>query len=72
MLIWIHRDSRDDTYDICEHYGDAIGPDFVQVDVDEALVGDFAKAQIVWNMWQTALHDLWEGGFRGAHGKDSV
>ena len=62
MKIWIHQDEISGVYDICEFYEDAIGPDFVEAEVPDDFVKDFAEADLHWWHYQEILGDMWHSG----------
>ena len=69
--IWVHRDSATGEFDICEEYTDAVGPDFVEADVEQEFISEFVRAQLAFYTFQERLAAMWDEGAkkRGADGK---
>ena len=70
MKIWIYLDEYTGKYDICEKYEDAIGPDFVEGELPEDCVADFARTDMAYWTFQGMLGSMWqEGKKKGKNGK---
>jgi hypothetical protein len=74
MKVWIFRDEIGNCFDVCSEYTDAIGPGFVEAELDEGFVKDFAKAELHYGYFQVLLEKLWETGKakETADGKETV
>jgi hypothetical protein len=60
--VWVFRDAVAEAFEICEEYTDAVGDEFVEVDLPDEFVRAFARTQLAYYQYQDYLERAWVSG----------